>query len=199
MCAHAGAVGAKLVYCSTDNVFDGTRGLYAEDDPVNPVNTYGATKVLGEQAVRRCEVPWVIARISIVMGLPMLGDGNSFVSRLLPAFEAEGPVGVPNNEIRSPVDVVTLGRALLELAGNDWTGVIHLAGNDVLDRCELVRRVAACLGHDPARVEPNDPSTIPGRDDRPLDASLSNALARQVLKTPMLGLDAALDLVFAGR
>ena len=199
MCRLAESLGAKLIYCSTDNVFDGKKGLYSEDDPTNPVNTYGVSKVKGEEAVRACGAPWVIGRISIVMGLPMLGDGNSFISRLLPAFEKGEAVGVPNNEIRSPVDVVTLGRALLELAGNDWTGAIHLSGSDVIDRCDLVRKVAIRMGYDPAWVEPTDPTSIPGRDERPLDASLSNALAKQVLRTPMVGVDEALELIFAGR
>lgn len=199
MCQHAEVCGAKLVYCSTDNIFDGTKGLYTEEDPANPVNTYGATKLMGEQFVRECDVPWVIGRISIVIGRPMLGEGNSFISRLRPALDSGGPVGVPNNEIRTPIDVVTLGRALLELAGNDWTGVIHLSGSEVIDRCELTRRVLARMGYDPDRVAPNDPTTIPGRDERPLDASLSNGLARRVLVTPMLNVDEAVNLMLAER
>ncbi|MFP4500672.1 MAG: SDR family oxidoreductase [Candidatus Hydrogenedentota bacterium] len=190
---------AKLVYCSTDNVFDGEEGFYDEAAPPNPVNVYGQTKVAGEEAVTATPIPWVVARISIVMGLPMLGDGNSFLSRMLPALEKGEPLGVPADEIRSPIDVVTLGRALLELADNDFTGIIHLASNDVLDRCELVRRIAARLGYDPDLVQPNDPATIPGRDTRPRDASLDNRRARRTLDTPMVGVEQAAGLIIAHR
>lgn len=195
----AAEMGARFIYCSTDNVFDGERGRYTEDDPPNPVNLYGRTKVAGEQAVVEAGCESVIARISIVMGLPMLGAGNSFLVRMLPALERGEPVGVPDNEVRSPIDVVTLGRALLELAGNAFTGRIHLGGSDILDRCDLVRRIAAHLGYDPGLVEPRDPGGIPGRDVRPRDASLDNALARRTLRTLFPGVEDAVDLILAHR
>lgn len=192
-------VEARMVYLSTDNAFDGGRGLYTEEDTPAPVNYYGVTKVAGEAVVAALDVPWVIARVAIVMGLPMLGDGNSFLSRILAAYAKEGPVGVPPNEIRTPVDVVSLGRAILELAENRFTGIVHLAGDDVVHRCDLVRHIARRLGLDPDRVVPNDPTGLPGRGPRPIDVSLSNKKARSILRTPLPGVDGGMDLTLAHR
>jgi dTDP-4-dehydrorhamnose reductase len=185
----------RLVHLSTDNVFDGEKGLYGEEDPPRPVNYYGWTKVWAEEAVRAAAGNAVIARVAIVMGLPVIGAGNSFLARMMAAWREGRAVGVPDMEIRTPVDVITLGRALLELARNDFRGLIHLSGNDVLNRCEMARRIAVRLGHAPELVYANNPETIPGRAPRPRDVSLSNALARSTLKTPMLGLEDGLDLI----
>jgi len=182
--------GARLVYLSTDNAFDGIQGFYSETTPPNPVNFYGQTKVAGERVVAERLDGAVIARVAIVMGL---GAGNSFLSRMVPALESGRELGVPPDEVRSPIDVATLGQALLELAGNEFVGVIHLAGNDVLSRLDMARRIAAHLGYDPGPVVANDPSGLSGRARRPRDVSLDNALARKILKTALCGLEEGLD------
>ena len=189
----------RFVFLSTDTVFDGERGLYSEDNPAHPVNFYGATKVRAEDAVTSVGGNSVIARVALVMGLPVLGVGNSFVSRMIAALDSGKNATAPSNEVRSPVDVITLGRALVELAGNDVQGRIHLSGNDVLNRYDMMLRIAARMGYAPDRIVAQDPSGIPGRAPRPRDVSLSNAKARAVLQTPMVGLDEGLELILASR
>ncbi len=188
-------IGARLVYCSTDNVFDGEKGLYDEDDSTSPVNYYGHTKVLGEESVLAMPRGGVVARVAIVMGLPMLGVGNSFLSKMIPVLARGEQLGVPPLEIRSPVDVATLGLALLELADHDYTGKIHLSGDDVVNRCEMVRRLAVGLGYSGDLVVPNDPTVIPGRAARPTNVSLSNKRAHSVLKTKLCGIEEGLRRV----
>jgi dTDP-4-dehydrorhamnose reductase len=101
-------------------------------------------------------------------------------------------------EVRTPVDVITAGRALLELAANDYAGVIHLAGNDSLSRLEMAKRIAAHFGLSPQLVVPAEVAKISGRAPRPRDVSLSNNRVRTLLSTPMLSLDAALTLISQG-
>lgn len=191
--------GARTVFLSSDNVFDGARGLYTEEDAPSPINYYAETKARAERIVVETVSEGVVARVSVVMGLPALGTGNSFLSRMLPALREGSELGVPEDEIRTPIDVITLGKALLELAGNNFEGTIHLAGNDVLNRLEMVRRIAAKLGYTRPRVVPFDPRGLPGRAPRPKDVSLDNRKARALLKTPMRGLEDGLDLILAGQ
>jgi len=192
--------GAKMVFLSTDTVFDGEKGNYREEDPPGPVNFYAETKVRAEKTAAEATDNSVITRLSLVIGLPLLGAGNSFLSRMMTSFREDRRVGVPDNEIRSPIDVVTLGRALLELAGNNFTGVIHLAGNDRLSRIAMVQRIAGRLGYPSELVVAKSPGDIPGRARRPRDVSLNNSRARATLKTPMRSLDEGTELVLtAGR
>lgn len=187
--------GGRLIFCSTDTVFDGRRGMYTEDDAPVPLNYYAETKVRAEQVVRETCENSVVARLSLVLGLPIIGGGNSFLARMVDDFQTGRGVQMADNEVRTPVDVVTLGRALLELAQNDYTGIIHLAGNSRLNRYEMALRIAKRLGYSPDMVRAISSNALPGRAARPDDASLDNTLTRSVLKTPMQDLEGGLELV----
>jgi dTDP-4-dehydrorhamnose reductase len=186
--------GCRLIYLSSDNVFDGDKGNYVEEDRPAPINEYARTKAAGETIVGGL-ADSVIARVALVMGFGLLGGGNSFLEKTVPMFREGKPIYVPPEEIRTPVDVITLGRALLELAESDFRGILHLAGNEVLDRVTLTRRLAERLGYSPDNVIPRSPTQIAGRASRPRDVSLNIAKARALLKTPLRDFDASVDLI----
>jgi dTDP-4-dehydrorhamnose reductase len=187
--------GSQLIYVSTDNVFDGERGNYTEADQPSPINEYARTKAAGE-AIASAVSGSTIARISLVMGFGPLGGGNSFLERTIPMLRAGQTISVPPEEIRTPIDVLTLGKALLELATRSFPGTIHLSGNDALDRVSLTRRIAERFGYSPGLVRSRAPDQIAGRAPRPRDVTMSNAKAREVLATPMLDFSHALERVF---
>ena len=193
----ARAVGAKLVHCSTDNVFDGARGMYREDDATGPVNFYGVTKLRSEAAALEACPDAVIARVAIVMGLPLFGKGTPFLVRMANAVAEGRRIVTPPNEVRTPVDAVSLGRALIELADNDFTGVIHLSGSQRIERVEMMRLIAPRMGIDPALVEPGPADNLPA--PRPPDCSLDNGLAKSVLKTTLPGILEGLERILAFR
>ena len=120
---------------------------------------------------------------------------DAVLAKFIAAWREGKAVGVPDNEIRSPIDVISLGAALLELATNEFTGVVHLSGNDILDRHTMARRIAVKLGFDEALVQVNNPENIPGRAPRPRDVSLDNAVAREILRTPLPGIEGGLDQI----
>lgn len=190
-----GDAGVKMVLCSTDSVFDGVKGMHTEEDAPHAVNFYAETKVRAESIVRELVAQGVVARLSLVMGLPILGAGNSFLAKTLDAFKRGEPVKFPENEIRTPVDVITVGRAFLEVAGGDFTGTIHLAGSTCLTRYEMACRIAEEMGYSRDLVVATDSNAMPGRAPRPNDASLDNAKAKRVLTTPMQTLSSGLELV----
>lgn len=93
------------------------------------------------------------------------------------------------------MDVITLGRAFLELATLDYTGILHLAGNTRLNRYEMACHIAQRLGFSSDLVIPTDSNAMAGRAKRPNDASLDNTRAKALLATPMRSLEDALDLI----
>lgn len=186
--------GSRLVFCSTDTIFDGEHAPYTEEDRPEPVNRYAETKVAAEEIVRELGTQGMIARLSIVMGLPLMGAGNSFLIRMLQSFREGHLVVLPEREVRTPIDVVTMGRALLELAGNDEHGIVHLAGSTSVNRLELARRIAARFGF-PETLVVAQAAADPSRAPRPRDVSLVNSKARATLHTPMLELQDALSLI----
>lgn len=187
--------GTKLIACSTDSVFDGRKGMYTEEDEPTPVNFYAETKAKTEQIVRDMVPNGVVTRLSLVMGLPVLGAGNSFLAKTFDAWKKGEQTKFPENEIRTPADVITVGRAFLELAGGDFTGRLHLACSTRINRYEMACQIAERLGYSRDLVVATDSNAMPGRAPRPNDASLDNAKAKRVLKTPMQTLMSGLDLV----
>lgn len=187
--------GTKLVFCSTDTIFDGEHAPYDEAAPPGPINCYAETKVAAEQIVARLGAQAVIARLSLVVGLPLLGAGNSFLPRMLATFKDGRTVAATEREVRTPVDVVTVGRALLELAAGDHAGIFHLAGRDRLNRYQIAQKIAARFGFSPQLIVSQPVAASPGRAARPRDVSLNNAKVCAQLKTPMRTLDDALSLI----
>ncbi len=185
--------GAKMVFCSTDSIFDGNKGMYTEEDEPNPINYYAETKVKAEEIVRATG-NGVTARLSLVMGMPVMGSGNSFLAKTIKILQAGESIKFPSNETRTPVDVITLGRSLVELAGNDFMGIMHLSGNTKITRYEMAKQIAGKLGYSRDLIVAIDSNAIEGRAPRPNDASLDNSLAKKVLKTPMQSLLEGLEL-----
>ena len=115
-------VGAKLVYMSTDYVFDGKKsGYYTEDDIPNPQSVYGETKYLGEEEVRR-NPNHFITRISWVFGI----NGNNFIKTMLKLAKKYPELKVVNDQIGSPTYTVDLAKLLVTMAETEKYGTYHV-------------------------------------------------------------------------
>jgi dTDP-4-dehydrorhamnose reductase len=186
--------GAKMIVCSTDSVFDGEKGYYTEKDEPHAVNYYAETKVAAEKIVLGSSEKNIVTRLALVMGLPVLGKGNSFLADTIEKLGKGESVKFPENEIRTPIDVVTLGSALAELAGCSYGGIVHLSGNTRINRYEMAVQIAEKLGFSKNLIESTDSNAMPGRAPRPNDASMDNSLAKRLLKTHMRTLAEGLEL-----
>lgn len=191
------AIGCKMVFCSTDTVFDGEHAPYDEQSPPGPLNYYAETKVESEKHVATLGSQAVIARLALVVGLPVFGAGNSILAKTVAAMKEGREINAPAHEIRSPVDVITAARALLELAEGDHNGIYHLAGHTRINRWEMMKMIAGRFGFPEARIIAQPSGPTPGRAVRPRDVSLDNAKVSAQLKTPMHTLDEALSLILA--
>lgn len=115
-------VGAKMIYMSTDYVFDGTKeGYYTEEDRVNPKSIYGLTKYLGEEEVRKNPNHY-ITRISWVFGI----NGNNFIKTMLNLSEKYDKLTVVDDQVGSPTYTVDLAKLLVDMAQTDKYGTYHV-------------------------------------------------------------------------
>ncbi len=128
------------------------------------------------------------------MGLPVMGSGNSFLAKTITKLKLGVSVKFPANEIRTPVDIITLGSSLVELAGNKFTGIMHLSSNNRINRFEMAQQIAEKLGYSKELIIATDSNAMEGRAPRPNDASLDNSLAKKELNTPMRTLMEGLEL-----
>ena len=187
---------ARLVFISSDAVFDGLGGPYREDDVPAPVNYYGVTKAEAEKAVMKAHLDAIVVRISLVLGFPVTA-GNSFLASLEQKLKAGEVIACPVDEVRTPLDVHTLCACLLEVALGSCTGLLHLGGLNWVNRFDLTRLAAEKMGYPPTRViEQGAASALPGRALRHKRGILDVSKAQSVLITPLLDLKETLDQAF---
>jgi dTDP-4-dehydrorhamnose reductase len=149
------------------------------------VNFYGAAKAEAERIVADAVKNAVIVRTSLVTCFdPPDPRTSPILDALLGRRE---PVTLFTDEYRCPVRVEDLAAALVELAGNDFRGVLHVAGPERLSRYELGLRIAAFHRLDPHGAIRAALSADSGMA-RPRDCALRTDLAQNVLRTPLRNL-----------
>jgi len=121
------AAGARLIHISTDYVFDGSKGApYGEDDPVRPVNVYGASKEAGEAAVREACADHVILRTSWVFG----AAGSNFVKTMLRLGGERDALSIVADQFGCPTPAAALAARAIAAAGGEARGTYHCAGEE---------------------------------------------------------------------
>ncbi len=179
-------MGCRLIYTSTDMVFDGQKGLYSESDGVHPINIYGRAKQDGEERIKDSCQHHVIARVALVYGSPVI-RGNSFSEKILTRIQNGKTTALFQNQFRSPIWVTNLAQALLELAELPFTGTLHLGGKDRVDRYTFGLKLAE-LKHIPTSlIVPSRMQDVETTAPRPLDVSFNISKAQHLLKTRLLG------------
>ena len=141
------AANIKLIFFSTDLVFDGCEGNYDEKARVNPLSVYSATKVAAEECVLANPRHTVI-RTSLNGGVSPTGD-RGFNEQLRREWAAGKTVKLFTDEFRSPTGAEVTARAVWELAGQGRTGLFHVAGRERLSRWQIGQLMAARLKNSP--------------------------------------------------
>ena len=130
-------VGAKMIYMSTDYVFDGTKeGTYNEEDKPNPKSVYGDTKFKGEEEVRR-NPNHFITRISWVFGI----NGNNFIKTMLKLAENHDQLTVVNDQVGSPTYTVDLANLLVEMSFTDKYGTYNVNNEGYCSWAEFAKYI----------------------------------------------------------
>ncbi len=175
----AGARGRRLVFTSTDLVFDGSRSWWREEDEARPVLAYGQTKLEAEAHVRAID-RGLVARLSLLFG-PNASGRPDFFSLAVQALRRGEPRSFFHDEFRTPLDYQTAAEVLVRLVESDAVGIVHVAGQDRLSRFDLMQRTAATLGLDLDLVRPGSQSEITLPEPRPCDASLDTTRLTEIL------------------
>ena len=170
-----GAAGARLIHLSTDLVFDGEKGRYAEDDAPRPLSVYGRTKLDAEEAVLAAAPGACALRVASVYGRP-LGTRTCFVDELRGALSRGEPIAAFTDQWRTPTDGDRLGEIVLRLLADPvLSGVYHWGGAERLTRFESALLVCRAFGYDERLVRPGRASEKSFAAPRPRDSSLDSS------------------------
>lgn len=186
----AARAGAGFVYYSSDYVFDGVHGPYAEDAPPRPLGVYGRSKWEGEQAVRSALPRHLIVRTSVVYG-PERQEKNSAYQLIRACRSGKGYRPAVDQRV-SPSYNGDVAEATVECCERDLAGTWHLAGADVLDRLAYARLICRVFDLDASCLTPATTAELGQKAARPLNGGLRVARAQAELRTPLRGAEAGL-------
>jgi dTDP-4-dehydrorhamnose reductase len=168
-------VGARVIYISTDYVFDGTKPTpYVEADVPNPQSVYGVSKLAGEQAVDT-SIDTVV-RISWVCGF----HGANMVKTILRIAAQQDTLTFVDDQVGCPTFADDAAAMITRLATEARPGIWHVTNQGAVSWYEFTREVLRAAGHDPARVKPvRTRDLVPARPaPRPANSVLDNAALR---------------------
>jgi dTDP-4-dehydrorhamnose reductase len=179
-------VGARMVYYSTDYVFDGTKGKpYVETDEPDPINVYGQSKLEGEKRVIDIKKDAVIIRISWLFGT----GRDCFVTSLLKKGRQRyhdslqgkkvRPIKVVGDQVSSPTWTLDIAEQTHKVLRNGTTGILHAVSEGESSRFELAELIFEEIAWD-LELKPISSSEYPFVAKRPMYSTLENKRLKEL-------------------
>jgi dTDP-4-dehydrorhamnose reductase len=190
--AEAYKAGAKLIYISTDYVFDGRKGNYKEDDAPNPINYYAVTKLEGEkQVIQNCK-NFAILRTSVLYGWHPFKQ--NFATWVITQLEQNKEITVVEDHYNTPTLADNLAEMAIEAIQKDLQGVYHACGSERIGRYEFARQIARAFDLNQNLIRPIKMEQLTAWiAKRPRDSSLNTNKIRSQLEAKPLNITEGLD------
>ncbi len=172
----------RLIFISTDSVFDGIRGNYSEEDTPAPLHVYGRTKLEAEKAVLQARSDALVIRTAFYGWnvLPQSSLAEWMLSDLRMGKKFFGFTDV----FFSPLLSDHLAQAIIRLAAAPTNGILHVAGRESCSKYQFARQLAVTFGFDPSAIVPVTSETVQ-RVRRPKNVSLCVERAGAILGRPL--------------
>jgi len=180
---------SKLIYLSTDYVFDGEGGPYGEDDEPGPLSVYAETKLQAERIVQNANIPYGIVRPAVIYGWH---PRSRFLNWVLGKLARKEEVPAFIDQYSCPTLVYNLAEAILKLADSDHVGIYHTVGSDCVNRFEFAKKTAEVFGFDVDLVKPVKSGSVRQVARRPRKLFLVNSKVQKDLKVKFLGIEQGL-------
>lgn len=183
---------SKMVYISTDYVFDGENGPYREGDTPNPLGYYAWTKLEGERITALCPAHLIIRTTGVYSADP---DSLNFVMQVIKRLKAGETMRIPNDQYGSPTIADNLAEGIIALLMLGKTGIYNIAGSDFIDRYSFAILITEVFGLNKGLLQPVDTPSLGQKAKRPLKAGLVVEKVEKEAGIKMLGAREGLNLV----
>jgi dTDP-4-dehydrorhamnose reductase len=178
---------SRLIYISSNAVFDGRTPFYSETAPVNPINSYGQIKVEAENVVRESNIPWAIVRPILMYGWPYHGERDNPVVWWVRSLENGKPLKVVDNVFSKPLPAWSCAEAVWALIQQTRTGIYHAAGRDHISLYQFALLTAEIFGLDANLITPVPDSFFLEIAPRPQDTSFDTSKMENELGVKTIG------------
>jgi dTDP-4-dehydrorhamnose reductase len=148
-----------FIQISSDYVFDGNNGPYAEDDHTFPVNYYGKTKLEAENMLRGMRRRFLIFRPNVLYGEDLFSKGNFFAWVYKSLLNGKS-ISVVTDQISNPVYVQNFVNAIFKCIIMNCEGIYHFGSDDYISRYEFARNIAQIFNFELSLVEPIETKTL---------------------------------------
>lgn len=163
----------KLIYISTNAVFNGFVAPYSEDDIVAPINKYGQIKVECEKIIRESFKDYTIVRPILMYGWNYSINRQNPVTMVYSKLIKNETLHMVNDVYENPLFNIQCGRAIWTIIEKNISGIVHLAGGERLNRYEFAVAVARVFDMDINLIKEVDSSYFPSIAPRPRDTSFN--------------------------
>lgn len=162
---------AKLVYFSSDYIFDGVGGFYKEDDAPNPLNEYGKQKLEIEERIKNNLRNYIVVRTTGVYGWH---EGRkNYVLQVVDRVKAGADITAAIDQIYCPTYAGDIAFALKELVLREEKGVFHIVGREALNRVDFTKKIADIFDLYDVRINAAETHEMTLKAKRPLNSSLN--------------------------
>ncbi len=162
---------ARIIHISTDYIFDGKEGPYAENEKPNPLGYYARTKLASENALKMSGVLYTILRTNVLYGADSNGK-TGFVRWLVNALKDGKDVRIVTDQINNPTFVDDLVQAISKVIEYNKTGIYNIGGKEFLSRFEFSEIIADYFGLDKSLIKPITTDELKQPARRPLKSGL---------------------------
>jgi dTDP-4-dehydrorhamnose reductase len=191
-------VGSRVIFISTDLVFDGAKGNYSEQDQPCPLGVYAASKLRAEAAILEAGDPDLVLRSALIYGFagPV---AKTFLGRMLETLAGGCRIHLFTDQRRSPVLVDDLARGIILAIEQDLSGLYHLGGAEAVSRYEFGQQACRVFGCNEELLVPASQEDFALPAPRPLDATLDSGKFARATGFVPCGVGEGLDLAKRGR
>jgi dTDP-4-dehydrorhamnose reductase len=180
-------VNAKMIFISTDSVFDGEKGMYGEEDVPHPLNTYARTKLEGERRALHCLPDSTVVRTAFYGW--SLHNGLSLAEWVVGSLRQGETINLFTDVFFSPILATNLVEILLELHQRHLNGIYHIGGSERCNKYTFGQEIASIFWLDKDCIQPCSISEVGLKAPRPADASLNVDKISKVASTRLLGVE----------
>ena len=189
-------INAKMVFISSDQVFDGTKGKYSEDDELNPLNTYGKQKVMAEEIIKDNLDNWLIIRASYIYG--WFRGSDNFVTWVIENLKSGHEIQISYDQFVTPIHVENFVDILIKLLEKDKKGIYHVGEGECLSKYEFVKRLKEAFRFDEAIIKPISSDALNENMVRPKNNCLDLSKIKNELDFSKYSIKSGLEIMKEG-
>ncbi|MFX1569928.1 MAG: dTDP-4-dehydrorhamnose reductase [Promethearchaeota archaeon] len=194
-------INARLIYISTDYVFDGMDKKYDENSEPNPLNFYGKSKLKAEEGIANSGASFAIARTSLVYGWnpgelkgqkSSSGKTMNYVIWALNKLRNEEIIQIVTDQFSTPTLADNLAEFLFSMADSNINGLFHTVGKECINRYEFTLKIAEVFEIDKSLIKPTTSDMFKQDAKRPMRCCLDVSKAERLLNVRSLTIEESL-------